>query len=333
MPDALSKTVPIWCAVLNRLLFPERIDMHHLHTPKSTVGMSEHAQMDAKLKDFLRDAVSLQLDMLALRASVQKPLVPSWITPAFEDMSAGNLVEYNQIICCTASRRVEGAELSENGYIQGAADDHEGWSHGLTPSMFWAHSGELLEMPEEDIPNFVRHHLAVDEMDGGNGGHALRIMSTNLHISALVTATSRDLYDGLISISDQEDPLLSKNDENKGKNRPLTLHVPCRSGKLGSRALRTHLEQVINFLTPLFSSKKSPTILITCHDGKDLSVGVALAILCLFYDDDGQPNSTTSGPPIDKTMIRQRLAKITTAKPDANPSRATLQSVHAFLMP
>lgn len=36
---------------------------------------------------------------------------------------------------------------------------------------------------------------------------------------------------------------------------------------------------------------------------------------------------------MDKSLIRRRLARITTAKPDANPSRSTLQSVHAFLMP
>ena len=36
---------------------------------------------------------------------------------------------------------------------------------------------------------------------------------------------------------------------------------------------------------------------------------------------------------IDKALIRRRLATITTAKPDANPSRSTLQSVHSFLMP
>jgi tRNA A64-2'-O-ribosylphosphate transferase len=35
---------------------------------------------------------------------------------------------------------------------------------------------------------------------------------------------------------------------------------------------------------------------------------------------------------MDKQFIRQRLAWIITSKPDANPSRATLQSVNAFLL-
>lgn len=55
MPDALSKTVPIWCAVINRALFPDRPDAHTLHTPPRVVGASEHAQIEARLAGFVRD--------------------------------------------------------------------------------------------------------------------------------------------------------------------------------------------------------------------------------------------------------------------------------------
>ena len=55
MPDALSKTVPIWCAVMNRLLFPERLDSHVLHTPVQCIGRSENAQIEAKLDGFLKN--------------------------------------------------------------------------------------------------------------------------------------------------------------------------------------------------------------------------------------------------------------------------------------
>lgn len=54
MPDALSKTVPIWCAIMNRALFD-----HHssrLYTPSGVVGESEHAQIEARLDGFLEDA-------------------------------------------------------------------------------------------------------------------------------------------------------------------------------------------------------------------------------------------------------------------------------------
>ncbi len=37
-------------------------------------------------------------------------------------------------------------------------------------------------------------------------------------------------------------------------------------------------------------------------------------------------------PLVDKLLVKQRLAWISSAKPDANPSRATLQAVNSFLM-
>ena len=55
MPDALSKTVPIWCAVMNRLLFPERVEWHGFYTPEDVVGASEHSQIEARLSRFVED--------------------------------------------------------------------------------------------------------------------------------------------------------------------------------------------------------------------------------------------------------------------------------------
>ena len=56
MPDALSKTIPIWCAVLNRLLFEDDCDIHNLQTPEWAVGASERAQIEARLDDFVHGA-------------------------------------------------------------------------------------------------------------------------------------------------------------------------------------------------------------------------------------------------------------------------------------
>ena len=55
MPDAISKTVPIWCAVINRIVFPEDPAAGKLHTPSQVVEGSEHAQIEARLDGFVRD--------------------------------------------------------------------------------------------------------------------------------------------------------------------------------------------------------------------------------------------------------------------------------------
>lgn len=55
MPDALSKTVPIWCAVINRALWNKHSSAQELFTPDDVVGESEHAQINARLDGFLKD--------------------------------------------------------------------------------------------------------------------------------------------------------------------------------------------------------------------------------------------------------------------------------------
>jgi len=56
MPDALSKTIPIWCSVFNRLLFPGLPLSHKLRVPVDIVGSSEQGQIEARLERFVEDA-------------------------------------------------------------------------------------------------------------------------------------------------------------------------------------------------------------------------------------------------------------------------------------
>jgi hypothetical protein len=69
LPDALSKTVPIWCAVLNSLLFPDVsfAEYHRICRLPEVISDSEHAQMEASLSDWVESArVSLQASISSL---------------------------------------------------------------------------------------------------------------------------------------------------------------------------------------------------------------------------------------------------------------------------
>ena len=55
MPDALAKTVPIWCAVLNRALFPERGDCRDVWLPEEVVSGSERQQISGKVEGWVRE--------------------------------------------------------------------------------------------------------------------------------------------------------------------------------------------------------------------------------------------------------------------------------------
>jgi hypothetical protein len=54
MPDALSKTIPIWCCVINRVLFATE-GQHAMYTPPQAVSSSEHAQISSRIDGFVQE--------------------------------------------------------------------------------------------------------------------------------------------------------------------------------------------------------------------------------------------------------------------------------------
>ena len=218
MPDALSTTIPVWCAVLNRVLLPHHPLSQELHLPPHLLP-STHAQVSALLPAFADSLRALRLGD-ALPRCLTKPLRPLWVTQDSalrfrdEDVDVGNdadegvdgrdddgdgdgdgvevvdeegydhsgsgaeeqeeeqeeeeddddgtlFQDYRPVICLTASKRIlAGTEADAGGYIQGAADDTENWAHGLTPSLFWAHTAELLSAPDDALPDLIASLVA-----------------------------------------------------------------------------------------------------------------------------------------------------------------------------
>lgn len=63
MPDALSKTVPIWCAVVNRALFPSETAYHAVDFPPDYLGPSEESQIENRIDGFVK---SLKVSMFVV---------------------------------------------------------------------------------------------------------------------------------------------------------------------------------------------------------------------------------------------------------------------------
>ncbi|KAL1860120.1 tRNA A64-2'-O-ribosylphosphate transferase [Paecilomyces lecythidis] len=324
MPDALSKTVPIWCAVMNRALFPSDTAYHAVQFPPDYLGPSEESQIERRIDGFVHALKALKLDIEGLRQSLGRPIKIAWANRTYlypDDLHKGD--GYNLFVLCSASKRVHGAEMSEGGYIQGAGDDSESWAHGLTPPVFWENRSTLLATDEEDLPNLI-HDLIAQQSIQKVGQEAVLVAPTrNLYISGTSSLpTDGDRYDLVIDCN--ANPQASEGSAKK-------LNLGCGSAKLGSRDLRKSLDQVKDFVNAKLASNPAQSLLVTCETGKDLSAGALLAILCLFYDDNGEFVGLQSQY-MDKQFIRQRLAWIVTSKHDVNPSRSTLQSVNAFLM-
>ncbi|KAG2416079.1 hypothetical protein HFD88_007271 [Aspergillus terreus] len=332
MPDALSKTVPIWCAVINRALFPSDPAFHPVQFPPNFLGASEELQIERRIDGFVQSLKflltgdqDLKLDLDDLRQQLGRPIRVAWANRAYfhpTDLRKG--AGYNLFVLCSASKRVHGAEMSEGGYIQGAGDDSEAWAHGLTPPVFWPNKDLLFRTPEEDLPELIAQLVETHRPHGADH-QATRIAPTrNLYISqtdARVNDGGR--YDLVIDCNGN--PQAAQDD-------PRRLHLGCASLKLGSRDLRKQLDKVQTFVAAQLGADPSRSLLVTCESGKDLSAGAALAIVCLFYDENGNFSTAPIRPRMDKQFIRQRLAWIVSSKHDVNPSRSTLQSINAFLM-
>ncbi|KAL5119102.1 tRNA A64-2'-O-ribosylphosphate transferase [Pleosporales sp. CAS-2024a] len=331
MPDALSKTIPIWCCVINRAIFGAEGEHAPLYTPPQAVSASEHSQISTKVDGFVQHFIDICKPQLPeLRLKVQKPLRPIWITqqsPVPDSIPI--FKEFHPIVLCTASRRVNGAEASEGGYVQGAADDHEAWSHGLTPPLFWKYKDLLMSTSEDDAPHVIAKLLQQESTAVTSlVGYTLIKPTTTLYISP-----SQDVklagVDVIIGCTPEAIPATVL----KEAKVQHYLALKCQTGKLGSRHLRNELPLVPDFLSNM-SSAPSTKILVCCPTGKDLSVGTALAILCLYADDGGNIDLANRRATTDmnKNLIKQRLSWITTSNPWLNPSRATLQSVNAMLL-
>lgn len=471
MPDALSKTIPLWCCVLNRVLFPDLPASHHdLFVPPAAVSASERAQMLARaVPEGVAALRRLRLDLAALRAQLAKPLRPAWVCPPAEegfssydhyfsredgddddnsddDDDDGTIfADFHPVVCCTASRRVPGGEeLSAGYYVQGAGDDTENWAHGLTPPVFWAHADELLDpaTPEAELPGLIQRLVAAAQeqsphppLGPSTGGDnnlpslppTIRRLTPYLHVSPLPIPPELQENNSSSSSWCRVSLLSTVTKPETWAQSPTRLDVGLGKHKAASRNLRVALANICDFVTRYLEQQQQQEpqpeqkrILVACETGgRDLAVGVALALLCwCFADDDGHvPNVVVAQPPTEpahgqeenniipvgtrtssgttpaptpattteatritgtenhnnnkdkqdkndeekpaevsssssslvappppptttttattsfnKTMIKVRLSRIMTAMPDANPNRATLQSVNSFLM-
>ncbi|KAF2755973.1 hypothetical protein EJ05DRAFT_502447 [Pseudovirgaria hyperparasitica] len=325
MPDALSKTVPIWCCVLNRVLFPELEESHTLFTATMSVSASEHAQIEARIPRFVRQLQELGINLSTLRASLHKPLRPVFVTREGDILQVPVFEEFHRVVLCTTSRTVLGGEMFEGSYVQGAGDDAEGWSRGLTAPLFWRHKARLLNSTDEDMPELISQLLVNGECPN-EAGLVLVKPTTWLYVGA------EQILDNENATFDSDAVIHCGGTVHRSSSLRLKsryLHMQCSTGKLGSRDLRKEL----NKLQPFMSNLSTGRLFVCCQTGKDLSLGTALAIICLYANANGSMTSTPKSPhSMDKPFIRQRLAWVTTSMPTLNPSRATLQSVNSYLM-
>lgn len=338
LPDALSKTVPIWTAVINAALFPSYPSSHALQTPPSFslfpsdrpdtyLPASEISQITSLLPSFISSFHALALPLDTLRAQLRnKPVKLVWAVNGLPGLTRPEIEErdlerWNVLVLCSASRRASAD--GEDGYVQGAADDAEGWSGGLTAEGFWevlerlggweeglgveelgVGEQELREMVEEEVRR-ARGRGEEERKRGVEVAQELFIEKEGKDLMERITEAGSlmvicngkppsEVADGgklkgFYGERGEEDIANGANGQKRLGQWPSNqLYLDLPTGKLGSRALRKKLSQVEPFIRAALEKDISRQIVVTCETGKDLSVGVALMIVCLFYNDEGR---------------------------------------------
>lgn len=105
--------------------------------------------------------------------------------------------------------------------------------------------------------------------------------SSNIGVGPIAAVKDHNIRDSDLLIDCSETP----NENMRAQLKEGYLHLRCVNGKLGYKDLRGELPKLEPFLDR--HARVDTTVLIRCVSGKGLSIGVALAALCLYTDDEG----------------------------------------------
>ncbi|KAG8877569.1 hypothetical protein FRB97_003321 [Tulasnella sp. 331] len=290
---------------------------------------------------------------------LSRPLRPVWIStastiiPQFEDD-----LDFYPVICLSASEHVENGVERHNGYcyVQGSGDDHESWSKGLTPMMFWRNVETVRRATPETIATIVQD--IVDSHSDATASpfkHLTPITKAHSMISLGIPKSSEvEPSKALILISPLPtciEPITSP------QPRLLSLVIPA--GKAGQLDLMKALTRAIAFVKLHLDA--GTAVDIVGADPSDVCTGVAMAVLQALFNDagdyTGQPASIGAfdlrtlsqqeenvvfinhpfstayfAGEISKQSIRKRLEWIQQSAPGMNPSRVTMNRVNEYFL-
>ncbi|KAL7747548.1 tRNA A64-2'-O-ribosylphosphate transferase [Sorochytrium milnesiophthora] len=318
-PDALAKTVPIWCAVMTQLLQAARGEEADgaLATHPDLVSRSEHSAMEQHIADVLLPRASTYLDVSKWAQSVHKPIRPLWWTPStklFTDMLPNFAqCDFYPVVCVSASQPCRDAvHIREQGWvhIQGAADDEEHWACGLTRELFWSNAEYLLEDAEEcedraqELVRTAKQQLKAGLEQDTVRHHAIGTTAITIGSRSIARPPHHAQFTHIINCSQNEFDY-----SGTPHVRYLFLNIP--EGRKGQRVLFNSFAPAISWFRTHALDNEAKNVLVHCDQGKDRSVAVVLAILLACYTCDRASGewvvNTAATPVVDKAAVQEAL--------------------------
>ncbi|CAO3651410.1 unnamed protein product [Cunninghamella blakesleeana] len=373
IPDALSKTIPIWCCTINRAILnylrqqKQQSSENHwddrFHSLPSAVFRSEHDQIESRIDGFVKKLQDLGANIEKFSTILKKPLRPIWLTPQsnLDNKIDIESCDFYPIILISASKCIENGGIVQRGsylYVQGSADDHEAWSLGLTNELFWKHHHTILDINnsafncEEIVREVVddyQYQRSIGDISNDNDNNsnnnnndynsgnqhqqltkAVKIQGTQLFIGTLDHRNDFEYRIECLSNKSQamnDDDDDDDGDHNNGNKKKLLLYI--HEGKKGQHELEKCIPLAIDFAKNILMNDQP--LLVCSMDGKNRSVGVALALFAHFYNDQNelQSNGTLK---LSKDKIKKKLVQLIESYPKAAPSRVTLRRVNTHFL-
>ncbi|KAJ4782134.1 Initiator tRNA phosphoribosyl transferase family protein [Rhynchospora pubera] len=186
-PDSMSKTIPIWCCVLNWSIYNHlqrtcgvQEEGHSinfdwdtsLHLP-SWIPQTEKAAIESLLPKWINEFESCGVDISSLAHALKKPLRPLWISQStliwLNEVPSYQSWDFTPVILVSASgqdglvKQMVQAEFSWR-YIPGAGDDEESWARGLMPDLFWKNAFRIIDAGPEDCNRMVSEIVERDRV-------------------------------------------------------------------------------------------------------------------------------------------------------------------------
>ncbi|WFD21845.1 tRNA A64-2'-O-ribosylphosphate transferase [Malassezia equina] len=305
-PDALAKTVPIWCAVLNRAsarVHGTPTVCPPLATPLDAVARTEHAQIEARL-DAWTDRLC-QSDLRVPRLS--KPLVPVFAhAPDVPHLPTAS--HQHHIVLASVSPAVaDTASVPPPSpgavYVQGAGDDHEAWAEGLTPGLFWQHRAALLHpcMTRDERVELVHSLVAKERARAGRvlwlPGEAdaapIELPGTGLSVQARARdqpCSAAECAQYALIVRCDQPPTPTPPHEHNPRVVTLNLDASKRGLAAFSQALPAAVDAITEALHRAARTSGAPPdaprgVLVCCESGFQLSGAIVIAVLAASYDE------------------------------------------------
>jgi hypothetical protein len=293
-PDALSKTIPIWSMVMNRLFCADGADGADDDTASVILPdvISEresrelHETVERKINDWVELAKSVLPEHLLELAKQKnhnniKKIIPIFVSSR-DSFDASVLMDASTIKIICVSAGSSNTTRTDDTYILGAGDDEEMWSHGLTAEMFWNQPGEFLKCATDvELEAYIREMLR------------------STHESCIQNEVMNDPIYGKISVSTTTTKAIPET------NEILIACDTCTITLNYTMKLKNTVYDVLCSLSSLYTTSNTTIHISGGNSYINIAICCAIAIFNYKYNTIGTGQNT-----ITKAFIRNVIFRI-----------------------